>query len=146
MSGLWLSLALALVSVMPGSPTQSGATELKGKCEANSTLAGMMKQRDGVERVTAVECDRVVIDAGKRASFYKGKTLVAVFEGHAGDATDITMDRVTVGSAAPAATTNGRCRIYKNDNLGELMLLCFAAYSDGGQKRGAIATFSTRVR
>jgi hypothetical protein len=69
-----------------------------------------------------------------------------VFEGRAGDQTDITMEKVAIGGAAPAATSNGRCRIYKDEEQGDLMMLCFAAYSDGGGKRGAIATFSTRGR
>ncbi|MDF7777183.1 hypothetical protein P1X14_18130 [Sphingomonas sp. AOB5] len=138
MIALWLA-ALAFGALSP----QDTPIELKGKCVPNPTLPSMMKQRDGAKDVTTVQCDRVVIEPGKQASFYKGDTLVATFAGHPGDASDITMDSVTVGKAVAAPTSNGRCRIYRNDSSGEVLMLCFAVYRDGETTLGAVATFSS---
>lgn len=141
-----LALGTAMLTIAAAPQDSTRPIELKGKCEPNPTLPSMMKQRDGAERITTVECDRVVVHPGRQAIFYRGNKQVAVFEGHPGDETDITMDRVAIGEAAPAATSNGRCRIYKNDNLGELMMLCFAVYREGSAKVGAVATFSAPTR
>lgn len=141
-----LAIGIAALTIAAAPQDAERPIELKGKCELNATLPNMMKQRDGAERVTTVECDRVVIHPGKQAVFYKVGKPVATFEGHAGDQTDITMDRVSIGGSAPAATSNGRCRIYKNDNLGELMMLCFAVYRQGSSTLGVVATFSAPTR
>ena len=51
----------------------------------------------------------------------------------------ITMDRIVVDEATAQPTTNGRCRFYGSAEGGVAMIVCFAAYGDGDNKRGAVA-------
>ncbi|WP_137863607.1 MULTISPECIES: hypothetical protein [unclassified Sphingomonas] len=101
----------------------------------------MVKRRDGAKRVAVPNCDRAEVLHGKQVAFFrKGREKpVLVFQGHPGNETDITMDRIVVDEATAQPTTNGRCRFYGSAEGGVAMIVCFAAYGDGDNKRGAVA-------
>jgi hypothetical protein len=141
-------LALAAASGGPALAQDNPASEQahSGSCMANPPLANVVKARDGAKKIATPECDRAVVIPGQSVSFFHKGKAVLVFSGHKGDESDITMDHVAVGSDAPAATTNGRCRFYGNDTAGELLIVCFAAYRNGADKAGAVAMMSVPKR
>lgn len=130
-----------------GAAPASETAGFSGSCVPNPPLAAMVKARDKAKKVETPACTRAVVEWGKQVVFYKGETEVLRFIGRAGNETDITMEQVQVRSGPALATTNGRCRFYRNESAATIMAVCFAAYADArNEPMGAVAMFEGTAR